>query len=356
MMVLRSAVRTASALLLLIATTLPLAAQGGERLFYYVDNQDAWESLQANIERIDVIAPSAYFVEEDGVVWGDLDPRVVELARAHGVKVIPLIVNRGFDQQKLHELLTDDAARRRVTTTLAELCRRHGYDGIQVDFENLSIRDRDAFTRFYRELGEALRPAGCGLSVAVVHRPDEFAGPTAYHKWLHDSWRGGYDIAALGEIGDFISIMSYSQHTRRTPPGPQASVLWMEDVIVYFRQHVPADKLSLGIATGSQRWYTSYEERITPELARSYSEQLSHARALSLIDRYDADVHWDDEHAVSFAYYPVGGTFEWIFLEDARSFRARLDLLREHDLRGFSVWVLGNEDPAIWQALPPRGR
>jgi spore germination protein YaaH len=181
---------TATTLAALILAAAPAAGQDGERLFYYVDNEAAWGSLVANIERIDIVAPSAYYVEEDGVVWGDVDRRVLDLARTHGVKVIPLLVNRGFDQQKLHALLVDDAARARVGASLAELCRRHGYAGIQIDFENLSINDRDAFTRFYREMATALRPAGCGLSVAVVHRPDELPGPTPYHKWLFDSWRG----------------------------------------------------------------------------------------------------------------------------------------------------------------------
>lgn len=333
----------------------PAAARQGERLFYYVDNENAYESLVTNIGRIDVVAPSAYYVEEDGVVWGDVDPRVIELTRAHDVKLIPLLVNRGFDQQKLHALLTDDGARSRVIGTLAELCRRHGFDGIQIDFENLSINDRDAFTRFYQLAADALRSAGCGISVAVVHRPDELPGPTPYHKWLFDSWRGGYDLQALGEAGDFISIMTYSQHTRRTPPGPQAGIPWVEDVVEHFLRFVPAEKLSVGIAVSSQHWYTSYEERITPELARSYSAQLSHERAMGLIDRYDAAVHWDDEQQVSYAYFPVGGTFEWIFMEDARSFRAKLDLMQRYRLRGFSVWVLGPEDPAIWEALPISG-
>ena len=332
------------------------AAQEAERLFYYVDNDDAYASLVANIDRIDIVAPAAYYVEEDGVVWGDVDGRVIALAREHGAQVVPLLVNRGFDQAELHALLVDDAARVRITSAMAELCRRHDYDGIQVDFENLSINDRDAFTQFYREMANAIRPAGCTLSVAVVHRPDELPGPTRYHKWLFDSWRGGYDLRALGEIGDFISIMSYSQHTRRTPPGPQAGLPWAAEVVDYFLEHVPAGKLSMGIPVSSQHWYTSYEERITPELARSYSAQLSHARALGLIDRYDADMQWSEEHQVPYAFFSVGGTFEWIFLEDARSFRAKLDLLQRRGLRGFSVWVLGPEDPAIWDALPARNR
>lgn len=348
---LRTASAACAAVIILAA---PAAAQDGERLFYYTDSEAAYESLVAHIDRIDVVAPSAYNVEEDGVVWGDVDPRVIALAREHDVQIIPLIVNRGFNQETLHTLLVDDAARARLAASLAELCRRHDYDGIQVDFENLSINDRDAFTRFYRELGEALRPAGCGLSVAVVHRPDELPGPTQYHKWLFDSWRGGYDLRALGEIGDFISIMSYSQHTRRTPPGPQAGIPWVEDVVEYFLEFVPADKLSVGIPVGSQHWYTSYDEDIQPELARSYSRQLSHSWAMGMLERNNAELQWSDEHQVGYAFFPVGGTFEWIFLEDARSFRAKLDLMRRYELRGFSVWVLGPEDPAIWEALPVR--
>jgi spore germination protein YaaH len=279
---------------------------------------------------------------------------VLALAKEHGVPVMPLLVNRGFDQAKLSTLLTERDATSRISASLVELCRRHGYAGIQIDFENLAIGDRDVFTRFYREAAAALHGAGYRISVAVVHRPDELAGANAYQEWLFDSWRGGYDLAALAEAGDFISVMTYAQHTRRTPPGPQAGLPWVTDVIEYFLRFMPAEKLSLGVPLGSQHWYTSYEERITPELARSYSAQLSHAWAMGLIERHGGTLQWNDEQQVGWAHFSVGGTFEWVFLEDARSFRAKLGLMDRHGLRGFSAWVLGPEDPAIWEALPPR--
>lgn len=338
----------------LLASAASLTAQGGERLFYYTDTETSYESFVAHVDRIDIVAPSSYFVDADGIVYGTVDRRVVELAKQRGVAVVPLLVNRGFDQAKLHTLLASEAARARMIASMVELCRRHGYAGFQIDFENLSIHDRDAFTQFYLEAAQALKRAGFGISVAVVHRPDEFAGPTAYHEWLADSWRAGYDLKALADAGDFISVMSYSQHTRRTPPGPQAGMPWTRDVVQYFLRFMPPEKLSLGIPTGSQHWYTSYEERITPELARSYSAQLSHAWAKGMLERNGAKVVWDEEQQTSFGYFSNGGTFEWIFMEDARSFRAKLALMQQLKLRGFSVWVLGPEDPAIWEALPPR--
>jgi len=87
--------RTLAALLL---CTTSLAAQGGERLFYYTDREDSYRSLVAHISRIDIVAPSAYFVDEDGIVYGDVDSRVLALAQQHRVAVVPLLVNRGFDQ------------------------------------------------------------------------------------------------------------------------------------------------------------------------------------------------------------------------------------------------------------------
>jgi spore germination protein YaaH len=261
---------------------------------------------------------------------------------------MPLIVNPGFDADLLHGLLADEAARARTVATLVEECRQHGFAAIQFDVENLHLRGRDAFTRFYRETADALH--------AVVHRLADYPGPTAYHGWLFEQWRAGYDLQALGEIGDFVSIMSYSQHTRRTPPGPAAGIPWVREVIEYFLEHVPAQKLSMGIPLWSMHWYTSWEEDLLPERARSYSRSMSHPEALGLLERHGTQVLWSEDQLVPYAFFSNAGVFEWVFLEDARSFGGKLDLVDEYGLRGFSAWVLGSEDPAIWQALDEPGR
>ena len=42
------------------------------------------------------------------------------------------------------------------------------------------------------------------------------------------------------------------------------------------------------------------------------------------------------------------GVFEHAWVEDARAFREKLQLVRRHGLRGYSVWLIGMEDPATW--------
>ncbi len=332
------------------------AQQPFERLFYYVDAENSYTSLVQHIDQIAVLGPQVYTVDSLGIVWGSLDRRVVDLARRHGVKVMPLVVNEGFNQPALRRLLADTAARARAVRALVQLCRDNRFWGIQFDIENVNLDDRDRLTAWYTAAAGALHAAGCKISIAVVHRPEDFAGPLGYHRFLYESWREGYDLAALAKVGDFVSLMSYAQHTRRTPPGPQAGLPWMREVVDYFLKFMPPEKLSLGIPLWGEHWFTRYDNTI-PERARSWSETVTWTWGSGLAERNGAKLQWDSAQAVTWGNYENGGTFEWLFLEDERSFRAKLALAREKKLRGFSAWVLGPEDERIWEALrAERGR
>jgi spore germination protein YaaH len=49
--------------------------------------------------------------------------------------------------------------------------------------------------------------------------------------------------------------------------------------------------------------------------------------------------------------WPNAGVYEHLWIEDARAFEAKLELVRKYKLRGYSVWVLGTEDPAVWRSV-----
>ncbi|MDP6456617.1 MAG: glycosyl hydrolase family 18 protein [Candidatus Marinimicrobia bacterium] len=337
---------------MLIAATTPVLSQKKiEHLFYYYDHPDSYRSLVEHIDQISIVAPGAYSVDEDGVVWGSVDPRILKLAQAHHVGVMPLIANPGFDQEMLHKLLINDEARRRAINSLVGECKRYGYSGIQFDFENLNFNDRDAYSQFYTETAKALHKGGFLLSVAVVHRPEEYPGPTKYFKWMHTNWRAGYDLKALAQAGDFISVMTYSQHTRRTPPGPNAGLPWVQKNIEYFLRHVPSEKLSLGIPVASMHWYTIQDDELYHVNARSWSSSLAYNDALGMAERYDAEIVWLEDQGVPYTMFENGGLFEYIFFENAKTFERKLELVKKNRLRGFSVWVLGREDPAVWELL-----
>ena len=133
---------------MLLACASVAQAQQVERLWYYADNEDAYESLTRNIKKIGVVAPSAYFVDAQGIVWGEVDSRVRELAARNNVPLMPLLVNAGFDQAALHAFLSTPAARARAVASMVDVVRRHNYWGIQIDFENVNVDDKDNLTTF----------------------------------------------------------------------------------------------------------------------------------------------------------------------------------------------------------------
>ena len=330
------------------ATTVPRA----ERVFYYVDRESSWDSFRAHVDQIGIVAPQSYSVDSLGVVFGDVDPSMIAMAKAHGVRVMPLVVDEGFNQAELHKLLTDSTAQHRAIDALVELCRRNAYWGMQFDVEDLSIVDRDRFTAFYTNAARALHGAGFAVSIAIVPRASDLAGATAYDRWMFDSWRGSYDLAPLGRVSDFVSWMTYDQHTRRTPPGAVAGVPWMRASVEFALRYIPANKLSLGIPLYSGYWYVEPQPGTALRAAVS-GTSVSYEWGAHLLQRAGAAVQWDDTNKTSYGIAPTGPINAWVFLSDARSFAAQAALISEFHLRGLSAWVLGMEDARIWDALPP---
>lgn len=323
-----------------------------ENLFYYVDSEDSFNSFKANSDKISIVAPQTYSISTSGVVWGEVDNRVLKLARENNISVIPLILNPGFDRGLFHKFLQDTAAQKRTIEMMTELALAHGYAGWQFDFENIHVSDREAFTNFYRNTARAFRPHGLSLSAAVVPTNTQSDLKTAYHRFLYEYWRGAYDLKALAEAGDFLSLMTYSQHTRRTPPGPVSGVPWMREMVGYLLElGVDPQKISLGIPFYSTYWYADYDAERGGFINGTGA---SYERVMGLVDRYEADVVWLDNQQCYYALWDHDGVFEYAFIEDERSLEAKLKLLDEFKLRGISVWRLGQEDPRVWEVLARR--
>lgn len=324
-----------------------------QRLFYYVDSESAFNSLKKHIGQITIVAPQVYSTDKNGIVWGDVDPRVMALARENNVKVMPLITNMGFNQTLLHDVISDSAAVERMVKTLVSLCTQNNFMGIQFDFENLNVKDKNLFTSMIRKATGALHRHGFELSLAIVHRTGETPGPSEYTAWLYENWRGGYDLKKLADIVDFLSVMTYSQHGRNTTPGPVAGLSWAEQNIKYFLRFMSPSKLSLGIPVYSRLWYTALKgspEDISPGVHVT-SRSVDYSGVKGLIDRYKAKMIWDDGAKEYYAVLNNGWVYEYLWIENARSFKAMNKLVGKYKLKGFSVWVLGDEDPLIWKNL-----
>jgi spore germination protein len=322
-----------------------------EGLWYSRNSEESIRSFEINAPRISIVSPQVFGFDSLGDITGSVDPRVIAAAKASGVKLVPLVMNPGFNQPLIHRILTVSPVRANAIRNLATLCRANHLDGLQFDIENIYVSDKDAFTSFVRESVDSLHHAGCSVSAAVVPRLDEDPGVSAYQKWIYENWRAAYDYKALADTLDFISYMTYAQHTGGSTAGPVAGFPWMERSLEYVLSlGVSPRKISLGIPAYSDYWFSAYD---AASGSRMRGNDMAYPAILSIMAKAGAKPQWDDVQKAPFAMWEDHGVFEHAWLEDARAFKAKLELVRKYNLRGYSVWLLGLEDPATWNIVGP---
>jgi spore germination protein YaaH len=302
---------------LFIPAALALAAP--KTLFYMTSSPASAKSLLANIERIDIVGPQTYYTDERGLVWGGVDPGVLEAARKHKVAVMPLIVNPQFNQETIHKLLSNPEARRRMIGMLVDECKRFGYAGFQFDFENIRFDYAGALVTLTAETYNEFKRNGLQLSIAAVPRPNEYPGTNPYSHWMYTNWRGAFDLAELAKVTDFISLMTYDEHTRHTPPGPVAGMPWVETIMKYALERMPKEKLSLGIPLYGRRWHAGMREK---EASIAVSG-ISGTEAVDLAAAFKATPQWDPVDKAPWFFFYRDFLREYVFWTDRRSFDER---------------------------------
>ena len=328
------------------------ASAAPKALFYLTEDPKGVQSFLDHAAKIDIVVPTWYRVDADGNVSGGQNATVMDAARRFHVPVMPIIVNPGFNQDNFHQLVTSPAARQKMIAYLVAECARQRYIGIQFDFENIIDTDRDALTTLVRESAAALHRANLQLSIATVPNAPGRSGKGAFSKWIFANWRAAYDLKGIGDAVDLLCLMTYDEQTRYTPPGPVAGYIWTRDNLDYALKFVPKEKLSLGIPVYGYRWFAG--DPGAEGKANIRAVTVSGLDVLQLIAQFQPDIQWDAADRSAFFYFYRDATREWVFYTDRRTFQERYDLAAAAGLQGFCSWVLGQEDPAIWDALPER--
>ena len=113
---------------------------------------------------------------------------------------------------------------------------------------------------------------------------------------------------------------------------------------------VPPNKISLGIPGYSDHWFPVWDAR---NGARMTGSDISYDEGVRLLTKAGATATWDSVQKSPQASWENAGVFEHLWLEDVRAFEAKLQLVTQYKLRGYSVWLLGLEDERVWSLLHP---
>jgi len=311
----------------------------------------AISDLKAHADQITYLSSQAYHLDEKGLLYGSLNPKMVAISREQHIKLMPLIGNTDFDRAKVNNFLHNKDAQRDAILAIVNLCKAQHFAGVQLDFEGMAIADRDVFTQFYVSLAKALHSQGFEISAALIPMLSDQPPANDYLKGRYEGWSGVYDYKQIGEHSDFVTLMTYDQHGSITTPGPMSGERWNESIIRYALKYIPANKISLGVPLHSGYWYTGKGDT---NVFHAVGVTVNYSDAMRLIADNNAQLVWQPEDKIHYAMYLRDFLYEYLFIEDEASYQAKLALVKKYGLRGISNWCLGEEDPSIWKWLPKK--
>mgnify|MGYP001765802284 CR=1 FL=1 len=297
-----------------------------------------------------MVSADLYCVADDGSIVGEDDRGVVESCHARGIEVYACVSNynddsdvEDFDAARAHAAI--GVHRETTLGALVALARSGGYDGVNVDFEDLAYSgdiavDRTAFASFIHELAERLHAQGLKLVVSVPGKTEDS---------LDDDWSFPFDYASLGGDADILQLMTYDQHGPWSEPGPVSGADWVEDCVAYAASVVDPGKLLMGLPAYGYDWDLTASR---PARGEYLAEAGPWVDVPTLLARFGTSGQWDPASSSPFlTYRGKEGPRHVVWYEDAASLRAKTKLVLEYGLGGLSVWRLGTEDRAFWDAV-----
>ena len=303
----------------------------------YYTLETGLQTVLSNADVFSEISPVWYASDEFGQIIPYLDPeglsyadsKVIEELRGQGLK-ISATLQQGFalKQQKLSDLIRTSKTRARHIEAIVNLTLEKNYDGIDLDYEDVSRSERGAFARFVEELAIALHSHGKTLAVDV---PEKMGGNRGWPTAMAMDWR------RIGTAADQLRIMNYDEHSGESTAGPVASVREVEGSIrMALKVGVAQQKIFEGIALYGYDWVGHKGEGV------QYRDVMTRAK------NFGAQIHWDPLSPSSFFEYLDQGLHHRVYFENARSTLYKINAGLKYDIGGFFIWSLGNEDPATW--------
>lgn len=274
----------------------------------------------------------------------------VNYAHQAGIEVWAAI--RDFDGginsfEESYELLSHTSSRDNLVNQLIAAALSSGIDGINVDFEKISEDCGEHYIQFIRELSVKCRQNGLVLSV------DNYV-PKAYNQQYHR--------AEQGVFADYIVIMGYDEHySGSLETGSVSSYDFVRDGIEETLKEVPAEKVVSGIPFFTRVWKETpkTDEELASQAGTEAAEYAmnvestaySMAEAQTVVAQAGATAVWDDVTKQNYATWEYEGSIYEVWLEDAASIQAKLQLMKDYGLAGTAAWRLGQETSDIWDVI-----
>ena len=270
--------------------------------------------------------------EADGSIslWdGFLYPDIVDKCHRDGRKI--LVAFGGWGNCKgFPPMSATPETRARFIGNVMEFCDRHGYDGIDIDWEfPANPGERDNLTKLVTELRAEADKLGKPFLITMA---------VSAGTWSSDH----NDYGALKSKVDWFNDMTYDFYGTWTDRSGHNAPLYAAqesvDTSIRFltaQMGIPPEKILLGLPFYGRRFKTSM--LFGPKTG---GEGINYRDIVTRLDE-GWTRRWDDVCMVPYLVSPARDSM--IFYDDPESIAIKCAYSREKNLRGVMIWSIGSD-------------
>lgn len=286
------------------------------------------DNNMSTISGVNVIAPTWYSVTDaSGNMSSYASADFVSKMHQRGIDVWALVSD--FDTNvDFAQLYSSKAARTNMVNKLVGEAKRYGFDGINLDYENIKSAYAKDYLQFVRELSVACERNGIVLST------DNYK-PEAYNRC--------YNLKEQSKFVDYVIVMAYDEHYAGTDAGSVASLPFVKEAVEDTVQLVGKEHVIAGIPFYTRIWTTTD--------GNTTSRAVGMQAAIDQLNSDGQVALWNDDCGQYVASYTVGSSTRQIWFEEEKSIEAKMQVIQQENTAGVACWKLGLEKSTVWSVI-----
>ena len=306
---------------------------------YYSEVATAPDRTGVTMDGVNVVSPAFFHLNSKGELTenvGQAGQEYIEWAHSNGYKVWPMVQNAGNGMINVtSDIMNDYNKRQELINEIVVACVRYKLDGINIDFENMKQEDKDMYSRFIIELTPRLKDMGLVVSVDVT-APDG-----------SETWSMCFDRNVIGDVADYIIFMAYDQYgTSSNKSGTTAGYDWVNLSLNKFlkTEEIKSDKIILAIPLYTRLWTEDSSGKVVKQTTVSLKNMYN-------VIPDGVEKQWDDNLKQYYVEYQDGQYTKKIWIEDEKSLKEKISLIKNNNLAGVASWEKGMETDNFWTFL-----
>ena len=286
------------------------------------------DNNMSTISGVNVIAPTWYSVtDESGNMSSYASADFVSKMHQRGIDVWALVSD--FDTNvDFAQLYSSKAARTNMVNKLVGEAKSYGFDGINLDYENIKSAYAKDYLQFVRELSVACERNGIVLST------DNYK-PEAYNRC--------YNLKEQSKFVDYVIVMAYDEHYAGTDAGSVASLPFVKEAVEDTVQLVGKEHVIAGIPFYTRIWTTTD--------GNTTSRAVGMQAAIDQLNSDGQVALWNDDCGQYVASYTVGSSTRQRWFEEEKSIEAKMQVIQQENTAGVACWKLGLEKSTVWSVI-----